>query len=101
MRRALLLLVVAAGCGAAPGADERCLEIQIAGLQPGQDTWVVEAEYVGTSQTPLSVGALRGFLVQGWHGTSCTSPQADETWRVVVWYDDSGTYPLDTYCKDP
>ena len=89
---ALTMLATAiAGCG-----YDHCLQVLTEGLQPSQTTWVVWAE-----SAPGETIATASFA-SGQQGqsqlASCRSPGVGGIWRVVVWYDDSGTSPFETYC---
>ena len=39
------------------------------------------------------------MIPAGTRAATCSSPGADETWKLVVWFDDGAENPFDTYCN--
>ena len=81
-------------------SNERCLELLTDGLQPSATTWITAAGYIENESRPSLLFGLHGVLPPGTHTAACTSPGPGETCRLLVWFDDSGQSPWDTYCKD-
>jgi len=93
-----VLLLVLCGC-----SDERCLELHTDGVQPSDTTWIVAA---GTQEDEPRPGMFM-FVPPGsqpppgWHTASCIGAFGGATWHLLVWFDDSGQDPQETYCRDP
>lgn len=89
------VLFLLGGC-----TSDHCLELLTDGVQPSATTWIAAAAY----RDEESRATLR-FFQQGprnpaLHTAACTGPVGGESWRLLVWFDDSGQAPGETYCKD-
>ena len=95
----LALAILVTACG--PFSDERCLELLTDGLPPSATTWITAAGYrQDESRASMYVGPGQFRVAEGSHSAACISPGNDETWRLLVWFDDAAASPFDTYCKD-
>jgi len=98
MRLGPALGISLALCGC---SNERCLELLTDGLQPSSTTWITAAGYrEGESRASLYMGFGRLPPAPRTHIAGCSSPDDDETWRLLVWFDEGAQSPFDTYCKD-
>ncbi|HEY1905357.1 MAG TPA: hypothetical protein VGG91_04920 [Myxococcaceae bacterium] len=93
---ALGIVLAVGGC-----SNERCLELRTDGVQPSPTTWIVASGTQEDEPRP----SMFVFLPPegppaGVHTAACIGAFGGATWHFLVWFDDSGQSPSDTYCKD-